>query len=256
MNVIFKLLTFFWTFYSFFKRKIFIKNIGEKDIVLDVGSGDKPFWRADVIVDKYINDNQQRHSGSIIYDSNKLFMNADVENLPFKDKVFDFVFCSHLLEHVENPDKAISELTRVAKKGYIEVPNAILELLQPFPPHLWFCMYDNNTLIFKQKEKKNELLINNIGEFGKYIYNNNIFQYLLTRHINNIFICLYWKDEFKYKVLKLKDKGNVYKYIEKETNTKNLFLRISFIIYKLLYKTMVFLFYKKKNIKIDKLLKK
>ena len=38
-------------------------------------------------------------------------------NLPFEDNSFDFFICSHVLEHVENDDLAISELFRITKKG-------------------------------------------------------------------------------------------------------------------------------------------
>lgn len=254
MNFIFKIINYFLYFKSFLERKIRFSTIEKNDLVLDVGSGDKPFWRADVIVDKYLYDNQQRHTGSMIYDKNKLFIKADVEKLPFKDKVFDFVFCSHLLEHVENPDKAIKELTRVAKKGYIEVPASILELFQPFPSHLWYCLYIDKTLVFRRKEKKNDFLIDNIKEFGNDIFKNDIFQYLLNR--NQIFLRLYWKQNLKYKIIKPKNKENLYIYKESSVNNKSLLLKISFLIYYLFYKTLVFLFYKKKNISIESLLNK
>ena len=37
--------------------------------------------------------------------------------LPFSDKAFDYVICSHVLEHVEDPDLLISELMRVSNTG-------------------------------------------------------------------------------------------------------------------------------------------
>lgn len=255
MNLIFKLLILAHSFNAFLQRKVFIKNIKKEDLVLDVGSGDKPFWRADVIVDKYIVDNQQRHSGSILFDRKKIFIEADVQNLPFKDKVFDFVFCSHLLEHVENPSKAIAELTRVGKRGYIEVPNAVLELLDPFPSHLWYCSYTNDALIFKQKNRNNDFLIDNIQMFGKSIIKNNIFQYLLNKNINKIFICLYWENNIEHQTLMVQDKNNVYKYKENLNNKKRFFLKTTFLIYKIFYEILVILFYKKKNFKIERLLK-
>src|SRR3989344_3020091 len=191
MSIIFRVLIFWHSLISFCERKIFVKNIDKNDLVLDVGSGDKPFWRADVIVDKYLKDDQQRNSGSMLFDKKKLFIQGNVENLPFKDKVFDFVFCSHLLEHVENPDKAISELTRVAKKGYIEVPYAIVDLLKPFPPHLWLCNYENNMLTFHQKKKDRNFLINETERFGKLFYDNVLIQYLLSKNYKSIFVTLY-----------------------------------------------------------------
>jgi len=41
----------------------------------------------------------------------------DLMNLPFNDNSYDFFICSHVLEHVEDDDLAISELFRVTKKG-------------------------------------------------------------------------------------------------------------------------------------------
>lgn len=249
MNIFFKLLVLIYSLQAFFNRKVLIKGIKKNDLVLDVGSGDKPFWRADVIVDKYLHDNQQRNSGSVILDPKKLFVKADVENLPFKDKVFDFVFCSHLLEHVDKPEKAISEILRVAKAGYIEVPNSVLEIFKPFPPHLWYCLYDNETLIFRQKEKNNDFMIDSVREFGSYFFKNPVFQYLLNKNTNKIFICLYWKEELRYKVLRSSKKNNVYRYKEKDNLNKSLYLKISFTLYKFFYEILVFFFYRKKNIK-------
>ena len=42
---------------------------------------------------------------------------ADITNLPFEDATFDVVFCNHVLEHVVDDQKAMSELYRVLKKG-------------------------------------------------------------------------------------------------------------------------------------------
>ena len=44
---------------------------------------------------------------------------GDIYNLPFKNNEFDTVYSSHLLEHLEFPDKAIYESIRVAKKRII-----------------------------------------------------------------------------------------------------------------------------------------
>lgn len=42
---------------------------------------------------------------------------ADILDLPFEDDSFDIVFCNHVLEHIEDDAKAISELYRVMKTG-------------------------------------------------------------------------------------------------------------------------------------------
>ncbi len=42
---------------------------------------------------------------------------ANVMGLPYKNGRFDEILCENLLEHVEDPFKAVSELRRVLKKG-------------------------------------------------------------------------------------------------------------------------------------------
>jgi SAM-dependent methyltransferase len=47
----------------------------------------------------------------------------DGENIPFPDDSFDFVYASHVVEHVLNPRGFITEISRVAKRlVYLEVP--------------------------------------------------------------------------------------------------------------------------------------
>ena len=42
---------------------------------------------------------------------------ADILDLPFDDNEFDIVFCNHVLEHIEDDNKAMGELLRVMKPG-------------------------------------------------------------------------------------------------------------------------------------------
>lgn len=42
---------------------------------------------------------------------------CDVQQMPFSNNSFDFVFCNHVLEHVEDDTRAMSEILRVMKKG-------------------------------------------------------------------------------------------------------------------------------------------
>lgn len=50
---------------------------------------------------------------------------ADICNLPFENNSFDIVFCNHVLEHIEDDFKAMSELYRVLKPnglGIFQIP--------------------------------------------------------------------------------------------------------------------------------------
>lgn len=42
---------------------------------------------------------------------------ADILDLPFANETFDVVICNHVLEHIQDDAKAMSELYRVMKKG-------------------------------------------------------------------------------------------------------------------------------------------
>lgn len=47
------------------------------------------------------------------------FVNGEVSDLPFGDKSIDLVICAHTIEHIINPEKAVAELKRVARKKLI-----------------------------------------------------------------------------------------------------------------------------------------
>ena len=64
--------------------------------------------------------------------SSCVFGAGDIHCLPFKNNSYDAVICSEVLEHIENPEFAISELVRVLKPGAvlaISVPRYLPELI-------------------------------------------------------------------------------------------------------------------------------
>ena len=92
-------------------------EIGEGDLVLEVGSGDDPCPRADVLVDKYLDESSEREANRSLLVDRPLVI-AEGEHLPFRDKSFDFVIASHVLEHTDNPRRFLKELVRVSKRGF------------------------------------------------------------------------------------------------------------------------------------------
>jgi len=67
-----------------------------------------------------------KKSNNISYDTIDLNsplakIKADICNLPLEDNTYDFILCNHVLEHIDNDIKAMSELYRVLKKGGIGI---------------------------------------------------------------------------------------------------------------------------------------
>jgi len=46
----------------------------------------------------------------------------DIYSLPFRDKEFKDVFCSHTMEHVDDPDRFLKELKRISENVIILIP--------------------------------------------------------------------------------------------------------------------------------------
>ena len=70
---------------SFHRRRIAIP-VGHAARVLDVGSGDKPHWRADVLLDRYLGEDHAGHrSGSAAARIDRPLFNADAAEMPFAD---------------------------------------------------------------------------------------------------------------------------------------------------------------------------
>lgn len=100
--------------------------------VLDVGGWYQPFNRADVVVDLLGHDTRGLGGSSgagpeHFTASSWLVHDISSGPLPFADKEFDYVICSHTLEDIRDPVHVCSELMRVARRGYIEVPSRLVE---------------------------------------------------------------------------------------------------------------------------------
>ena len=130
-----------------------VNNILEKSLnwkILDIGCGYSAHNNASVIAD--IQDFSDFYK-------EKKFIQIKGKNLPFKDKEFDFVIASHVIEHVEDFEFFIKELERISSKGYIELPSRLGDNLvfENKNDHVWWFCYDDNTnqLI---ASKKNQLI--------------------------------------------------------------------------------------------------
>lgn len=58
---------------------------------------------------------------------------GDIYALPYNDNSFDLVICSEVLEHLEHPEKALTEVIRVSKKYcLLSVPNEPFFMISNF----------------------------------------------------------------------------------------------------------------------------
>lgn len=221
--------------------------IPKGDLVIDIGSGDKPFWRANVFLDKLSLRNLHRHSDSNTVNTLGPFIDSDISKTPFRDGAFDYSFCAHLLEHVERPDLAIKEITRISKRGYIEVPNGVIEYISPFHSHLWLILRDKNKLIFYRKGKKlHKDLLKNSSKFYKVI-----------AKINDPFIRLEWNKRIEFEIA---DKGTPSEsyYPPKQTpktRKNDTWLKIETIFYMLIVQILRYIYGVKSDVDIKSLIK-
>ena len=116
--------------------------------VLDVGCGYRAHPKASVIADVQDLSN---------YYKERKFIKINEKKFPFKDKEFDFVIASHVIEHVEDFEFFIKELERVSSKGYIELPSRLGDNLvfENKTDHVWWFLYDdvNNKLVVSKRNQ-------------------------------------------------------------------------------------------------------
>jgi SAM-dependent methyltransferase len=176
-------------------------HIKPSDRVLEIGGGHRPHSRANVVVDKYIENNFHR-SGDLKVLKDQTFMEADGENLPFNENEFDYVICSHVLEHVGNPEKFLAEQFRVAKSGYIETPSLLGEVLYARDSHKWIIQEINDVIYLVDKKKINFFYGYNLADlFQNYLPKNSIGFKILEYTYPNMFTNrVEWKEDFKYMV--------------------------------------------------------
>ena len=112
----------------------------------------------------------------------KIFPN---QKLPFKDKEFDYVILSHVLEHVQNILEFTKEVERIAKAGYIELPTKLADNLvigcdEEDIGHKWWLEFDdvNHRLKYTKKVDvlQKFLSVGSIHKFQKFFEDSFILQ--------------------------------------------------------------------------------
>ena len=152
--------------------------------VLDIGCG--------YTANKYANTIADIQDLSKFY-KDRNFVKITNDKLPFKDKEFDFVISSHVIEHVENFKFFIKELERISSKGYIELPTRFADnlIFENKNDHIWWFVFDdaNNQLIASKKNQLIEPFLN--------VSTGKIFE----KSFRESFVLeLIWSDSIEYKI--------------------------------------------------------
>ena len=143
--------------------------------VLEIGPGTIPFKYATHYVDNKQSNNKV----------NSIIMNIDVDKYEYEEKFFDYAYCRHVFEDIQNPDHAFSELKYISKNGYVETPSPLIELCRNVDAvsdlghnnyrgyrhhrYIVFTDYETNTLCFVPKLPLIEYLTFD-DEFQKRMY--------------------------------------------------------------------------------------
>ena len=154
--------------------------------ILDIGCGYTAHEKATVICD--IQDLSNFYK-------NKKFIRLENKTLPFKDKEFDFVIASHVIEHVEDVEYFIKELQRIAFKGYIELPTILEDNLvfENKNDHLWHMEFD---------DINNYLLISKRVQYFEPVLTVSVAKKLSKYFRQSLILELFWENSIEYKIKK------------------------------------------------------
>ena len=166
----------------------FINNLLSKNNnwkILDVGCGYTAHQLATTICD--IQDLTNFYK-------DKNFVQLKDKALPFKDKEFDFVITSHVLEHVNDLSYFISELERVSKGGYIEIPTKLEDNLvfENKKDHLWHMEFDdeNFEIVVSKKLQFFEpiITVSSLNKLRKFFKSSLVYELIWDKNIDHRFV--------------------------------------------------------------------
>lgn len=141
----------------FFANKI--KSIRPEFKVLEIGPGSTPHSRSDAFLElSFVAEElrlaQRGGTGPEPNFGARPVHYYDGGAFPFGDGQFDYVICSHVIEHVPDPEFFVSELNRVSGgRGYLEYPLVTCEYLYNFDVHLNLVKFDEQKSVLKYIRK-------------------------------------------------------------------------------------------------------
>lgn len=142
----------------FFPEKITL--IRPEDKVLEIGPGGTPHPRSNAFLELNFDSDLERmlQRGNVAQEprfGNRPVHYYDGKEFPFRDGQFDYVICSHVIEHVADPVSFLDEVFRAGRgRGYLEYPLITYEYLYDFDVHLHFVKFDFEQRVLRYLPKR------------------------------------------------------------------------------------------------------
>jgi SAM-dependent methyltransferase len=89
--------------------------------LIDIGCGEKP---TESLLKEYVSEHVGVDHEETTHNKDKIDIIAPAYDIPVEDESFDCALCTAVLEHLEEPSKAIAECSRILKSGGIAVYTA------------------------------------------------------------------------------------------------------------------------------------
>jgi len=154
--------------------------------ILDLGCGYTANYNANYIAD--VIDLSKFYK-------NKNFTHIISKKLPFKNKFFDFVITSHVIEHVDDLDFFINEIQRIGHRGYIELPTRLEDNLvlhnNNIKDHKWMFYFDDNKKLLIANKK--------IGFIEPFVTLGLLNEKFRKYYRESLVIELLWEKKIEYK---------------------------------------------------------
>ena len=112
--------------------------------VLDVGCGVKPYY-------PFFEPYASEYVGVDVVENPAADLQGAVESLPVEDGSFDLVLCIQVLEHADDPARAVRELRRVvAPGGAVLASTHGVQVYHPAPVDLWRWTHAGLDRLFRE----------------------------------------------------------------------------------------------------------
>jgi len=112
--------------------------------ILDVGCGVKPYF-------PFFSDVASEYVGLDVVPTPEADVVGFVEDIPLPSGSFDLVLCTQVLEHCEDPAKAVAELRRVtAPGGRVLASTHGVQVYHPSPHDYWRWTHEGLAKLFRE----------------------------------------------------------------------------------------------------------